>query len=227
LRERVSNASPPPPDRGSTTPVQAVPLEPLEPDHSPSARAHDAPPPPPKELAPLERRRQGFYLRGALGFGFRSDSISGDNAGSASLSGAGLAIDIAAGYAVLPGFVVGGGIFVDTTFGPKLSGNGANFKLTHANLWTVGPFVDWYPKRETTGWHIEGALGIGVLSYGNATDSQSASGLDLMLGGGYEWSLSGAYALGVLVRFTLGLLAEDIASHGFVSPSLGVSFSWF
>ena len=26
---------------------------------------------------------------------------------------------------------------------------------------------------------------------------------------------------------TLGLLAEDIASHGFVSPSLGVSFSWF
>jgi hypothetical protein len=227
LRERVNQPSPPPPARTATpaTPVEPTPVAPVAAQHR---LARESAPPPPPEKTRRHGARHGLYLRGALGFGYRYDGLSGNEGGSASFDGVGLSFDLGAGYAVLPGFVVGGMLFLDQTFRPTLTASGVDFKLSHANLWTFGPFVDWYPKREAAGWHLQGALGIGVLGYGGKSfESSSASGIDIIVGGGYEWSLSGAYALGVLARFTLGLLSEDEGSHGWVSPNIAVSFTWF
>lgn len=231
LQERVNQPSPP---ARTATPAPAVEPTPVAPvpaqQHKPARELarESAPPPPAAEKTHRHGSRHGFYLRGALGFGYRYDGLSGNEGGSASLDGVGLSLDLGAGYAVLPGFVVGGMLFLDQTFRPSASSGGMDFKMSHANLWTFGPFVDWYPKRETAGWHIQGALGIGVLGYGGKdVATASASGLDIIIGGGYEWALSGAYALGILARFTLGLLSEDQGSHGWVSPNIGVSFTWF
>ncbi|MET0385490.1 MAG: hypothetical protein ABW321_06010 [Polyangiales bacterium] len=192
----------------------------------PTSEPESAPPPP----AAREYRR-GLYLRLAGGLGLRSDSISNEYAGDFSLFGFGLALDIAAGYAVLPGFVVGGGVFLDWTSSPTLSNEyDDEVTLGHANLTTIGPFLDWYLKRQTLGLHIQGGLGLGILSYaarGDAAGSGTATGISFMLGAGYEFRLAGAFALGVLLRVTAAALTEDSDAHGIFSPSLLMSFTWF
>jgi hypothetical protein len=222
LRERVSNPPAPPPAAAPESSQAHAPA--LQPAPEPR-RARDTPPAPPsRDQATHQPSRRGLYLRAALGFGFRSDSITGDDAPK-SFFGWGFAFDLAAGYAVLPGFVVGGMFLFDGTMRPKLSNDE---QYTHANVYTVGPFVDWYPKRESLGWHIQGGLGIGVMGYARTGgDTGSPSGLNIVLGTGYEWPVTDALALGVLLRFTAAFLAEDTDSHGFVSPSLAMSATWF
>jgi hypothetical protein len=53
------------------------------------------------------------------------------------------------------------------------------------------------------------------------------SGITALLGGGYEWPLNGDLSVGVLGRFTLSFLSEDVASHAYVSPSVLATLTWF
>lgn len=250
LREQSASRQP---DPESAPPVAAEPVQPVRPDASQPAASTDprgprrsrplrAATPPPRAAAEPEPTkasgpRRGLYLRAAGGVGYRYNSFTitdGFDELDLELSGFGLALDIAAGWAVLPGFVVGGGLFLDWTSRPRASlssGDGNEVQLGHANLTTIGPFIDWYPKRQDLGLHIEGGLGLGLLSYAlddeSSDESGSATGVSFFLGTGWEFKIAGAFAMGVLFRVTAAVLSEESAVHAFVSPSLLMSFTWF
>ena len=172
--------------------------------------------------------RKGFYLRGAVGLGLRSDGVS-DNDLSASILGFGLALDLGCGYAVLPGFVVGGALYLDFAGRAALNFSGESYDLA-ANLTSIGPFADWYLNRENNGWHIQGALTLSILSLGTAPPlaNRSATGIGLVIGGGYEMGHRRRLVpVGVLARLTLAGLTADTTSHGFFAPSLLATVSWF
>jgi hypothetical protein len=190
-----------------------------------AARGEPAPAPPAKSRSGPSRA--GMYLRGAAGLGLRSDGVS-DNDISASIVGFGLALDLAWGYAVLPGFVVGGALYLDFASRATLSLNQQTYTLP-ANLTSIGPFADWYLNRENNGWHVQGALTLSILSLGQAPglSSRTATGIGLVVGGGYEWPIAGDWSVGVLARLTLAGLTADTASHGYFAPSLLASVSWF
>jgi hypothetical protein len=183
--------------------------------------------------------RRGLYLRAAVGLGPRADAFTIEDNDTTmydgSLSGWGPALDLAAGWAVLPGFVVGGGLFLDWASRPSFSAdwNGVTYESTfdHLRLTSFGPFVDWYPKRLTLGLHVEGGLGVGALGYVGDVPRQrkddTALGFTFFLGAGYEWRIAGAFAIGALLRFTGSVLSHDTESHAMFSPSLLVSFTWF
>lgn len=224
LRERA--------DSSAAAPAPPTPLGPPPAQTPPEPRRHvreAPPPPPPAESSSGHPPRRGLYLRAALGFGFRSNTASTSNGASVSFFGWGFAFDLAAGYAVLPGFVLGGGIFFDGTTRPTLRGEGdSEVALDHANVFTIGPFVDWYPKRENLGWHVLGGIGIGAMGYRTrGGDSGTPSGFDIIVGGGYEWPVSGPLALGAMLRLTLGFLSDRVESHTFFAPSLAMSGTWF
>jgi hypothetical protein len=204
LEERVSASAAPAPQSVPDSSPQVPATAPTTSDAAPS--------PPGGAKHGKGPAREGFYFRGALGFGLRTDSRSGDDPDQ-SVSGFGFAGDLAAGYGVLPGFVVGGALFLDWT--------------SPANLTQFGVFVDWYLNRETAGWHIEGALSVASLSVRGELRRNSPSGLGLVLGGGYEWPIAGDWSIGVLGRLTLAGLTDDTNSHGFIAPSILASVTWF
>jgi hypothetical protein len=70
-------------------------------------------------------------------------------------------------------------------------------------------------------------LGQSVRDRLSGNSNGSAVGVTFFLGGGYEWHIAGAFALGVLLRLTAAALEDDLASHGFFSPSLMMSLTWF
>jgi len=223
LEERVSASTQPAP--------QSLPEASQTP--APGATAPgDAPPEPPAAAKHTDGpARAGLYARAALGFGFRTDGVSGADTDSRA-DGFGLALDLACGYAVLPGFVVGGALFFDWTDRPTLSAADMDdVDLGAANLTMFGVFADWYLKRETAGWHIEGAVTVGGLSLRGASlgplRRSSPTGIGLVLGGGYEWPIAGDWSVGVLGRLTIAGLTNDTDSHGFIAPSILASVTWF
>jgi hypothetical protein len=223
LEERVGASGQPAPENLSEAQTSAAtpfPATPRAPPPLPPLRQHSGP------------SRKGVYLRGAVGLGLRSDGVS-DSDLSANILGFGFAGDLACGYAVLSGFVVGGAIYLDYTSRPTLSIGNQSANLASANLTSIGPFVDWYLNRETSGFHLQGAITLSVLSLslregsGLSITNRSATGIGLVVGGGYEWPIAGDWAIGVLARLTLAGLTADTTSHGFVSPSLLASVTWF
>jgi hypothetical protein len=90
-----------------------------------------------------------------------------------------------------------------------------NFASTSMIL--LGPFVDYYIGPDS-GLHVQGSLGLGVLSLGEGTvtgmavqptPAQKGYGLAGMLGVGYEWRLSGVWSIGVLGRILAGRGSGD------------------
>lgn len=225
LEERMAaagGAPPPPAADGSSTAVLDVP-----------APASEEPPPPPKGGQPT---RKGWYLRAGLGLGVRRDGISGGGT-DATLTGAGLSGELAAGITLLPGLAVGGGVFFDATSGPVVSEAGAESERDSATFWMIGPMADWYMRREMDGWHLQGALTLALASFevgsSVATTGSTAAatgdgvGLGLLLGGGYEWPIGEQWAAGVLGRITLASVSEDAFTHGMVAPSILASLTWY
>lgn len=248
LRERIAvtqQASAPAPAAAARA---AAPPQPQAPaPATPAAKAEPVTSPKPATAPRQKEPRRGFYLRAAIGAGYRGDAISrtiDDGAFSETfdlgIDGYGLALDLGFGWGVLPGFAIGGGLFLDFASAPSVSedlGDGSTYEwtLSSANLATIGPFIDWYPVRKTLGWHILGGFGAGILRYHDKSNSEdfngSAYGISILVGTGYEFNLGTTTALGVEVRFTGAALTEDVAaettSHGFLSPSLLMSFTWF
>jgi hypothetical protein len=192
------------------------------------AAAPGPPPAPAKEQHPA---RHGFYLRGAIGPGYNSVAITDDNL-DASLYGFSLNLDLAAGYALLPGLVVGGVLSFGPTLHAGYSDGDIDTHVGHALLVRIGPFADWYLKRQTAGWHIQGSLTLSILSLkGDETitgsPSASPSGIGLNLGGGYEFHATGDVCVGALAKVAIDFLADKTTSFTVLSPMLLATVTWF
>jgi hypothetical protein len=192
-------------------------------------------------VAPVEARpprswRRGLLLRAAGGLGLRTDSVSRSDV-KANISGFGVALDLQAGYAVAAGLVVGGGVFFDWSSANRISGDRVpnDAHVDHATLVTLGPFVDWYPKRQSLGLHVEVGVGAGFLSeqehYTDKGDQvvarTNATGISLLVGAGYEWFLGHGLAAGALLRVAGASVTDSGTSHAFLAPSLLASLTWF
>jgi hypothetical protein len=168
------------------------------------------------------RTHDGFYLRLGLGFGGLGMNLDVDDRGSpgtAKASGPALLSEIALGGTIADGLVLGFGVFAgdvadDRELEFRLGGTNPYSVETRVDELTagvVGPFLDYYfdPQR---GFHIQGAVGIGVLSYQRELDREEVllGGLGVMLGVGHEWWIGEQWSLGGLARVIwTGVGGED------------------
>jgi hypothetical protein len=245
LRDRLEASqqaqSHPPPTAAAARPAPKP--DPAHPATPPAALARQQPLPTPPEITkPPREPRRGFLLRAAIGVGYRSDAINTSNTFdgielTGSTNGFGLALDLGIGWGVLPGFAIGGGVFMDWASSPTLAADGGGeTKLSFSRLTTIGPFIDWYPVRKTLGLYILGAFGLSVLAYKSAAEGMEAFegdayGFGFTLGTGYDFSLSRTVGLGIELRFMTAILGEAVAnettSHVITAPSLLASLTWF
>jgi hypothetical protein len=180
------------------------------------------------------RLHDGLYLRLSAGLSYFSDAVESEalplfGVVSGTIKGAAPTLELAAGYTVARGLVVGGALHLNFILSP-ITSNGhtdlgnlpedVNFAST--SLVLFGPFVDYY-FNPATGWHVQGSITYGVLSLGEGRGSttdrqyvqeQSGSGGAFMAGVGYDFWVSDGWSAGVLGRLTAGVgSGKDMQDH--------------
>jgi len=172
---------------------------------------------------PTAHRHDGFYLRLGLGGGFMASRLEPSD-GTLSASGGGLAIEFALGGTVADGLVIGGGLYASTTGAVKWKGDSlgsGSVSGGQGSLGLLGVLVDYYPDPKE-GFHVQGALGIGTLSFdqdkhsGVPSEKWTGGGGGAMLGVGYEFWVGSQWSIGGIARVLLvsgSLRAEDNASE--------------
>jgi hypothetical protein len=181
---------------------------------------------------------EGLYLRLGAGPSYFVDSVESEpyaimpgfvGTAKGTVKGVSPAFELAAGHSISPGLILGGGVYAHLVPSPSASGaevNGtvsAKFDIDFASssMILLGPFVDYYVDPES-GFHVQGSLGLGILSLGQGTvagtilgasiqptPDQKGYGLAGMVGAGYEWRVSGKWAIGVLGRILAGRGSGD------------------
>jgi hypothetical protein len=231
LEERVKDAErvPPPPDTTESEPQPSAAETAAAQTPSPPPAAEPPAPPPPTAAEPRPTRH-GFFLRIGLGIGLRRDGVSGGTDGT--VSGVGFAGELAFGWTLLPGFVVGGALYSDLASSPTFTSEaGAKQDLGSTHMTMLGAMADWYVRPEESGFHFQAALTFAVVAvdYKNAGVSvgRDASGIGAMLGVGYEWPIAAEWGLGILGRLTMASLSDDQRSHGVFAPSAVATLTWY
>jgi len=181
------------------------------------------PPPPPPELPRGGREHDGFYLRLGLGLSYVVDSVQSTVFDEASMSGAGLADELAIGGTPAPGLVVGGAIQDASAFAPalRIDGDERDGGPSSLGLSLIGPFLDYY-FDPAQGLHAQALVGLGVLT---ADDSRDLPvGFGASVGIGYEWWVGGESSLGLTARLVYARLSYDPSGiderHSVLAPSL-------
>jgi hypothetical protein len=172
---------------------------------------------------PTKRRHDGLYFRFGLGGGFAHDSVesSGQLPSSQALffspdrfvgsgSTAAFVTELAAGYTVASGLVLGAGAYTATL--PSLHAHmkdtrTGDYSYRVSQLAVLGPLVDWYVDDEL-GFHVEAAPGLATYVAGAAepaldgplAQAHTALGFGIAAGAGYEWWISDQWSLGLLGR---------------------------
>jgi hypothetical protein len=132
-----------------------------------------------------------------------------------SVSALALSDELSVGWAPIPGLAIGIGEYLAFSVVQTVSGGGVNNAAAGQLIsGLVGVFVDFYPYP-TKGFHVEGAVGLGALSWSTGPDTSSGAynyyripaydysggpGFGFMLGAGYEWWISPNWSLGALFR---------------------------
>jgi hypothetical protein len=199
-----------------------------------------------------DRVHDGLYLRLGAGLGYASDAIKTDPVTILGISahtegtatGFAGASELAVGWSLSDGFVLGGGLYSAWIFSPKASGahvtvppvqvtGDINFDASSFHIF--GPFVDYYFDARS-GVHLQGGLGYAWLSLGDANvqaanvasvraASTGGGGFGLMAGIGDEWWVSDAFSIGLLGRLTAGFMSGTDANgitwnHTAFAPAL-------
>jgi hypothetical protein len=184
-----------------------------------------APPPPPSNDG--QPTRSGWYVRLAAGFGILHDSVS-NLAAPISINSLTFASQIAVGYDVDQGLVLGGALVFDWSLSPKVASS--SVQLDTANLSLLMAFVDYYLEPRRDGWHLLGGLGFGTYSLSDTSatvGNENAGGLGIMAGGGYEWPIDREWAIGVLGRVVLAAMNQDTGHHVVFAPSVSFTAAWY
>lgn len=175
-----------------------------------------------------------------LGVGYGSSNVKDVLGADIRATGVAQAFDFALGGTVGDGLVIGGGLFLGAMPSPDykikddLSGD-HTVRGGDVGISVVGVLIDYYfNPRE--GFHVQGALGIGGLSFAEDDDtfsdtSLTAAGGGMMLGVGYEAWVGTQWSLGAVARVLVvggtaraddndSILAdEDFDARGF-SPAI-------
>jgi len=190
-----------------------------------------------------QTRHEGLYLRAGVGPSYFVDSVESEpyaimpgfvGTAKGTVKGISPAFEIAAGHSVSRGLILGGGVYAHvvpspsargaeasgTVMGTNVSAN-VDINFASSSMVLVGPVADYYVDPEG-GFHVQGSLGLGILTLGEGTvegtvmgytilptPSQKGYGLAAMVGAGYEWHVAGKWALGVLARVVAGRGSGD------------------
>ena len=148
----------------------------------------------PAHAAP--RTHDGVYLRLGVGPGFAFGTL--DTTADSATRGPGVATQLAIGWTVRPGLVLGAGTFPMVNPAPSYDGVDAGGQHVSA----TGPFVDYYPDPRK-GLHLQAGL-LFVVGYldGGEREGHVGAGLGATAGIGYEVFVSDEWSLGGLARFT-------------------------
>ena len=182
------------------------------------------PPPPPDDGQPT---RSGWYVRLAAGLGILHDSVT-NLAAPISINSPTFASQIAVGYDVDQGIVLGGALVFDWSLAPKVASSSVS--LSTANLSLLMAFIDYYLEPRRDGWHLLGGLGFGSYSLSDTSatvGNENAGGLGIMAGGGYEWPIDREWAMGVLGRVVLAAMNQDTGHHVVFAPSVSFTATWY
>lgn len=239
-------APPPPAPPAAAPPVAAPPAAPVVPAGYvlvPIAEqpGQPAPPAPPSAPSPSDRNHDGFYLRLSLGPGYFWDSVetTPESGLDEKYRGSLLSLDILVGATVLPGLILGGGIWYspglrfrhqDITAETQLQDD---YQLAFGQF---GPFADYYlnPKE---GLHLQAAINWAALSIDSTDiDAESssagvvdASGFAIRGGVGYDFWLSDRWSVGALGSLSYSFLDEKsggvTTKHRIWSPTVVASFT--
>jgi len=188
----VSQASPSQPPSGLTPTgggqAQPLPLIDLQKD-----------PPLPPPVPRTDRTHDGFYARVSLGFGNLCTTLNSPNSGAITGDGSTLALDVALGYAVSPGIVLGATLLMESL--PSIELSAMDPTTTDVNAQMLGPFFDGYPSPRG-GFHLGG--GVGAARTGiqrrEAAGFTHATGYGISGWLGYDVWVADQWSAGILVR---------------------------
>lgn len=160
-------------------------------------------------------QHDGFYLRVGMGGGAAFAALTGDM--DSSSHGANIATELAAGWSLRPGLVLGLGTFPMVVLKPSYDGIAAGGQHVSG----TGPFVDFY-LDPTKGLHFQGGLlfSAGYLDGSSQREAKLGFGYGLMLGAGHDWFVADEWSLGFLARITAHRLHGVDDTIMLASPSV-------
>jgi hypothetical protein len=159
----------------------------------------------------------GFQFRGAVGFGYLDTSTS-DNSSIHGIDGS---FELYFGGMPVRGLAIGGFLSDANAPGPGVTlGNvTASDNSSSLNLFTIGPYIDWYPHAHE-GFHILGTLGYANVRFsvdeGNGSASNSSGGVTIGGGIGYDWWVARDWSIGILGRMTFAHTSQTVAGGSVV-----------
>ena len=171
-------------------------------------------------MASLPHTHDGFYMQLDAGLGYLSTSASAGGA-TEKLSGLTFPTAILLGGTVGP-VAIGGGLIMD--YAPSPSGTG----LTGVSMYMVsmGVFADIYPDPHG-GLHFQPFLGFGSLQAShNGATGNSATGLVLAAGVGYDWWVADEWSIGVMGRMAYAPLSLNSIGYSTIAPALLATFTY-
>lgn len=226
-------APPPPPDAVTQPPAQPPPAQPppaygpgypppaYGPGYPPPAYGqpgYTQPPPPPPRPNRTVRRHDRFYFRFAVGPAYGHVTSSGEESGfdlEATFEGWGPSYELLLGGTPGGGFVIGGGLLVQSITEPEVNvdvaGNASPSTVAEdeaLGIVMLGPFFDWFPDPEAGG-HVGAMIGPAAIGLEGDND-EASSGFGLALFGGYDFWVGDQWSLGPQARLTLVSAQRDV-----------------
>jgi hypothetical protein len=168
-------------------------------------------------LAPgLVHADSKLYFRVGAGPGFALATLYGAMPDNTS-HGIDISTELAVGYSLRPGLVIGAGTFPMIVPSPSYDGVDAGGQHVSA----TGPFVDYY-LDPAHGLHFQGGVlfGAGYIAGSAMREGKFGFGYGATAGAGYDFSVADRWSVGGLARVTayhLYNVGDDIR---LVSPSL-------
>lgn len=187
-------------------------------------------------------RHDGFFLRLGIGGGYLWNTMKEANF-ETKVRGSVIPMEVLIGGAIVPGVVVGGGLWITPGAQLHTEGSGAG-SLAASDLqmtfFQLGPFVDYYldPKQ---GFHLLFAATLagfklspkndlnGSLSSAQDFNSINANGFAATFGVGQEFFIGDQWSAGGMLRLTYANLDDtnlDVTTnHQIWSPALVATFT--
>lgn len=172
----------------------------------------------------------GFYLRGAMGFGSFGADFSNVEPLDLDIdaSGGSFALDLMIGGSPSRGLAIGGALLSDTAFGAQYEVDGNDAGEGSISTGLIGGFIDGFPDPKG-GFHLGGAFGFSSLigeELAENDESLQTAGLGGAFWIGYDFWVGDEWSIGPLVRLmaTANRDREDSDATA-VSRSISLSFT--